>query len=194
MRCDIVSCGVGGQGVLSVSAIIAAGALHDGLNVKQSEEHGMSQRGGAVVTHLRLSDEPIHSDIIGQGRANLLISMEPVEALRHLAWLAEDGALFSSTCPVRNIPNYPDLDQILNSVRALPHAVLIDADRLARQAGLAKADNTVMVGAASWRLPLKPETLESCIRKWFASKSEKIVTANIEAFRAGREATTCAAA
>jgi len=194
MKCDIVSSGVGGQGVLSVSVIIAAGALMDRLFVKQSEEHGMSQRGGAVVTHLRISDEPIHSDIIPRGSADLIISMEPVEALRRLPWLAPDGILLTSADPVRNMQNYPPLEEVFAEIRKLPRSRLIEAGRLARAAGLTKADNMVMVGAASWSLPLKPETLEACIRKIFRSKSEKVVRANLAAFRSGREATICAAA
>jgi indolepyruvate ferredoxin oxidoreductase beta subunit len=188
MKYDIILAGVGGQGVLSVSAIIASSAMREGLLVKQSEVHGMSQRGGAVLANLRLADAPIASDLIPLGSAAMILSMEPLESLRYLRYLASDGALVTSTNPVVNIPDYPDLRGLLDQVRALPFARLVDGEQLARAAGSARATNMVMVGAASHRLPVKVETLEHFIQTTFAAKGEKIVDTNLKAFRAGREA------
>ena len=188
MKYDIILAGVGGQGVLSVSAIIASSAMKEGLLVKQSEVHGMSQRGGAVLANLRLSDAPIASDLIPLGSAALILSMEPLESLRYLRYLSPDGALVTSTNPVVNIQDYPDLDGLLDTVRSLPYARLVDGEKLARAAGSARATNMVMVGAASHRLPVKVETLEHFIRTTFAAKGDKIVETNLKAFRSGREA------
>lgn len=188
MKFDIVLAGVGGQGVLSVSAVIASAAMEAGLQVKQSEVHGMAQRGGAVLAHLRLSDGPIASDLIPRGRASLVLSMEPLESLRYLEFLSPDGALITSSNPVRNIPDYPLLDDVLAEVRRVPRAVVIDGERLARQAGSARAVNMVMVGAASNVLPLDPGLLERYIATWFASKGQPVVDQNLRAFQAGREA------
>ncbi len=188
MRYDIILAGVGGQGVLSMAAIIGHAAAAEGLCVKQSEVHGMSQRGGAVVSHLRLADAPIESDLVAKGTAHLILSLEPVESLRYLPYLATTGTLVTATNPFQNIPNYPDLDHVLTQAAALPRAVLVDAEKLAREAGSVQAVNTVMVGAASHVLPVKPETLEKVVRSTFARKGEDVVRANLAAFQAGREA------
>lgn len=188
MKFDIIVAGVGGQGVLSVSAVIASAAMEEGLHVKQSEVHGMAQRGGAVLANLRLGDQPVASDLIPAGCAALILGMEPVESLRYLSYLAPDGAVITSVNAVKNIPDYPAIDDVLARLRGLPHAALIDSDAIARQAGSARATNMVMVGAASRVLPLKPETLERYISTRFASKGEKVVQQNLQAFRAGREA------
>lgn len=187
MKCDIVVAGVGGQGVLSLSAIIARAALTEGLFVKQAEVHGMSQRGGAVVADLRISDAVIHSNTIARGSADLILSMEPLESLRYLSLLAPQGALLTSDEPVRNISDYPDLEQVLGAIRSLPNGYAIAAHRLAKESGSARAINVVMVGAASSHLPLRPEVLESHIQDMFSRKGQKVVDANIKAFRAGRE-------
>jgi len=189
MKYDIILAGVGGQGVLSVSAIIASSAMQEGLFVKQSEVHGMSQRGGAVLANLRLADAPIASDLIPLGSAAMILSMEPLESLRYLQYLSADGgAVITSTNPVVNIPNYPELEDLLAHVRGLPVARLVDGEQLARAAGSARATNMVMVGAASHRLPVKVETLEHFIETTFAAKGVKVVETNLKAFRAGREA------
>ncbi len=188
MKFDIILAGVGGQGVLSVSAIIASSAMQEGLHVKQSEVHGMSQRGGAVVANLRLSDQPIASDLIPFGGASMILSMEPVESLRYLRYLDPAGAVVTSSDPFLNIPDYPPLDGILAAIRGLPGAALIEAERLAREAGSARATNMVLVGAASHRLPVKVETLTHFIETMFARKGEKTVATNLKAFDAGREA------
>jgi indolepyruvate ferredoxin oxidoreductase beta subunit len=188
MKFDIVLAGVGGQGVLSLSAIIASGAMKEGLYVKQSEVHGMAQRGGAVLANLRLSDKPVASDLIPKGSAALILSMEPLESLRYLSYLRPDGTLITSTTPVVNIPDYPDLEALLGKIRTIPGAILVDSDKLAKTAGSARASNMVIVGAASHILPVKVETMEHYIESMFKRKGEQVVEANLKAFRAGREA------
>jgi len=188
MRFDIVLAGVGGQGVLSVSAVIASAAMEAGLQVKQSEVHGMAQRGGAVSANLRLADGPIASDLIPRGRASLVLSMEPLESLRYLEFLSPEGSLITSSNPVKNIQDYPPVDDVIAEVRLVPHAVVIDGEKIARQAGSVRAVNMVMVGAASNVLPLDPGLLERYIASRFASKGQQVVEQNLRAFRAGREA------
>jgi indolepyruvate ferredoxin oxidoreductase beta subunit len=190
MKFDIILAGVGGQGVLSVSAIIASSAMKEGLAVKQSEVHGMSQRGGEVQANLRISDAPIASDLIPRGSAALVLSMEPLESLRYLEFLAADGTVITATTPVSNISTYPPIDQVLAAIGRLPHAILIDAEKLARQAGSARATNMVMVGAASHLLPVAFDTIEHFVATLFASKGEKVVETNLKALHAGRSAAT----
>ena len=188
MKFDIILAGVGGQGVLSVSAIIASSAMKEGLAVKQSEVHGMSQRGGAVLANLRLSDRPIASDLIPRASAALILSMEPLESLRYLEFLSEGGTVITATNPVANIPDYPPLDEVLARVRSLPRAVTIDAETLARKAGSARATNMVMVGAASPLLPVAFDTIEHFVKTIFAAKGPKVVETNLKALHAGRAA------
>lgn len=187
MKFDIILAGVGGQGVLSVSGIIAAAAMQEGLAVKQSEVHGMSQRGGAVLANLRMGTGAVASDLVPLGAASLILSMEPLESLRYLRYLSPRGAVVTSTEPVKNIDDYPELERVLGAITSLPKAVLIDGERVARDAGSARAANMALVGAASALLPLKPETLERCIAARFASKGQAVVDMNLRAFRAGRE-------
>ena len=187
MKFDVIIAGVGGQGVLSVSAIIASSAMDEGLQVKQSEVHGMSQRGGAVYTNLRLSDQVIYSDLIARGSASLILSMEPLESLRYLDYLDRDGFLISSENPEKNINDYPDLQKLLRQIRELPHAFTLDAHKLALEAGSGRATNMVLAGAASHHLPLKTQTMQNYIRKMFERKGPKIVETNLKAFDLGRE-------
>ena len=188
MKCDIVLAGVGGQGVLSLAVAIATGAMEARFHVKQSEVHGMAQRGGAVMANLRLSDEEIASDLIPRGAASLILSMEPMESLRYLPFLSEGGTLITSSNPFRNIPDYPDLATLMGQIQSLPRAIVLDAERLARQAGSARAANMVMVGAASHLLPFGPEILERAIGTIFARKGERVIDVNLRALRAGRGA------
>jgi indolepyruvate ferredoxin oxidoreductase beta subunit len=188
MRFDIVLAGVGGQGVLTLAAAIASGAMQEELWVKQSEVHGMAQRGGAVMASLRLADHEIASDLIPLGTASLILGMEPMESLRYLPYLSPQGVLITASEPILNIPDYPNLAKLLRSIRALPHAIVVDAERLARKAGSVRATNMVMVGAAMSLLPIKPAILESTIRMIFLRKGDKVVDANLRALRAGREA------
>jgi indolepyruvate ferredoxin oxidoreductase beta subunit len=194
MKCDIIVAGVGGQGVVSVGAIIAESAVLSGLWATQSEVHGMSQRGGSVISHLRLSDRLVESGTIGAGRADLLIAMEPLESLRHLEFLSGAGRLIVNEEPVRNIPSYPDLTDLLDAIRRFRGATVVDAVLLARKAGSAKAANVVMVGAAASSLPIAEADIRRVIRKWFEAKGEKIVRINLDAFAMGQEAVQCRAA
>lgn len=187
MKYDVILAGVGGQGVLSVSAIIASSAMEEGLQVKQSEVHGMSQRGGAVYTNLRLSNETIYSDLIPIGGASLVLSMEPLECLRYLDYLNPDGQLITSSNPELNINDYPDLDTLIGKINTLPHAQVIDARKLALNAGSARAANMVLAGAASNFVPIRPETMEGYIKKIFRRKGEKVVDVNLKAFKLGRK-------
>ena len=189
MKFDIVMCGVGGQGGISVSVVIAKAAMAEGLRVKQSEVHGMSQRGGEVLAHLRLSDTEPASPTIPKGGASLILSFEPLEGLRYLPWLnAAKGVLLSATAPIRNMDSYPETERVLAELRAMPQAILLDADTLAREAGNVKAANMVLVGAAAKYLPLKAESLEGAIRDLFGRKGEAVVEANLKAFEYGRKA------
>ncbi|MCK5249217.1 MAG: indolepyruvate oxidoreductase subunit beta [Spirochaetaceae bacterium] len=187
MKYDIVLCGVGGQGVLSVAAAIAAAAASEGLHVRQSEVHGMAQRGGAVMSHLRLSDEEIPGDLVPRGEADMILSMEALETLRYTGYLKPDGICVSAAAAFENIPNYPALETVISRVESMPNSRLVDAAALAKDAGNRRAVNMVMVGAASMFLPLPQQTLESAITSLFSRKGEKIVEMNIKAFHSGRD-------
>lgn len=189
MKYDVVLAGVGGQGVLSMAAVIGRAAASEGLEVKQSEVHGMAQRGGAVSAHLRVTDGTISSDLIPHGTADMILSLEPVESLRCLGYLSPEGTLITSSNALINIPDYPDEDDIAKRVHAAAsRSILVDAEGIARKAGDLLASNSVMVGAASSVLPLKVESLESALEKTFAHKGQKVIEVNRSAFRAGREA------
>ena len=188
MKYDVILAGVGGQGVLSVAAVIALGAKNSGLQVRQSEVHGMAQRGGAVQAHLRLSDRTIVSDLIGKASADMILSMEPIESLRYLEYLKAEGVLITSSDPVKNISNYPELEEIYARIRCLPSSRLIEAADLAREAGFARSTNMVMVGAASAYLPVEVKHLLEAIGELFSRKGEKVVETNRRAFEKGRDA------
>jgi len=188
MKCDVILAGVGGQGVLSIAATIAQAAVAEGLQVRQSEVHGMAQRGGAVLAHLRLSDKAISSDMVPRGGADLILSTEPLEGLRYAEWLSPQGALVSAAESLVNIPNYPDLEGIINTIKTFPLSKVVEAAALAKEAGLAKAVNMVMVGAASAFLPIKAETMEKTIEKMFANKDAATVEANKKAYGLGNNA------
>jgi indolepyruvate ferredoxin oxidoreductase beta subunit len=173
--------------VLSIAAIIARAAAAEGFSVRQSEVHGMAQRGGAVLAHLRLSGATIAGDLVPRGGADLIVSMEPLESLRYLSWLSPDGALVSAAEPVVNIPDYPELAEIHAAVKRLPKYSLVDAATLAKKAGLARAVNMVMVGAASRYLPVKAEALENTIEEVFAAKDPKLAEINKLAFNLGKD-------
>jgi len=188
MKCDVILAGVGGQGVLSIAAIIARAALGEGLNARQSEVHGMAQRGGAVLAHLRISGGVIASDLVPRGGADVIISMEPLECLRYTAWLAPSGTLVSAAEPLVNIGNYPDLKKVLDAVRGFPRWRIIQAESLAKEAGHGKSVNMVMVGAASPFLPIRAEALENAIAAMFAAKGQAVIASNTRAFQLGRRA------
>ena len=188
MKQDIILAGVGGQGILSIATVIGSAALEQGLNLKQAEVHGMSQRGGDVQSHLRLSDTPVHSDLIPLGGADIIISMEPMEALRYLPFLAKDGWIITNTVPLKNIPNYPEMKEIEDALGKVKNVVAIDAEAAARAVMSPRSANMVLLGASSGVLQiLDPEKLREGIRSIFGRKGEAIVEANIKAFDAGRE-------
>ena len=187
MKSDIILAGVGGQGILSIAATIGMAALENDLHLKQSEVHGMSQRGGSVQSHLRISDKPISSDLIPVGQANIIISVEPMESLRYLNYLINDGWVVTNSKPFLNIPDYPELDKVLDEIKSLKNHVLLDADKIAREIKSARSSNMVILGAASPFIDIPYESLESGIRKIFGRKGEKIVNLNIDALKAGRE-------
>ena len=185
---DIILAGVGGQGILSIAYVIDNAALREGYNVKQAEVHGMAQRGGAVQSHLRFSMDRIHSDLIPKGEADLILSVEPLEALRYLDYLRPGGRVVSSSTPFVNIPDYPDLDTIRAGIRAVEGSLVLDSEALAREAGTSKAQNTVMLGAAAKYLAVSEEGLLEFIRVLFGPRGDKILNANLRAFELGRQA------
>lgn len=187
MKKDIILSGVGGQGILSIAAVIGYAAVEKELFFKQSEVHGMSQRGGAVQSHFRLSDDAIHSDLIPEGAADIIISVEPMESLRYLPWLSESGWLITNKEPYDNIPNYPDLNEIFAEINKIPNSIIIDADKIARDLSSPKSSNMVVLGAASPFLDIEIEKLENAVKTLFGRKGEKIVDLNIKALHAGRD-------
>ena len=187
MKKDIILSGVGGQGILSIATVIGRAALAEGLQIKQAEVHGMSQRGGDVQSHLRISSSEIRSDLIPRGAADLIISLEPMEALRYLPWLAAEGWVVTNTVPEVNIPNYPDEAALQAELKALPQVVTLDADALAREAGSPRSANMALLGAAAPLLGIDAGRLEAGIRDIFARKGEAVVEADLPAFRAGYE-------
>ena len=188
MKKDIILAGVGGQGILSIATVIGQAALAEGWYLKQAEVHGMSQRGGEVQSHLRISTEPIWSDLIPQGKADIILSLEPLEALRYVPWLAPEGCVVTSSVPFRNIDNYPDIDQVYAAVKACPKHILIDTDALVKEINApVQAANMVLLGAAIPMLGIEPEIMKTALQKVFARKSEAVVEANIRALMAGYE-------
>ena len=188
MKKDIILAGVGGQGILSIATVIGEAATHAGIYLKQAEVHGMSQRGGDVQSNLRLSTEPIHSDLIPRGQADLIIAMEPMEALRYLTYLDKDGRVVSASEPLVNIPNYPDTDRLLDELRALPHVDLLPIDALAHQHNLPRGANMILLGRAARYLDVvSADELREAIRRVFAPKGAKVVEGNVKAFELGRD-------
>ncbi|HVP57200.1 MAG TPA: indolepyruvate oxidoreductase subunit beta [bacterium] len=194
MKQDIILAGVGGQGILSIAFVIDNAALKQGLYMKQAEVHGMAQRGGGVQSHLRLSEEAIYSDLVPRGRADLILSVEPLEALRYIEYLGPEGRIVTSSTPMINIPDYPPLDEVLAAIRKFKGSVIVDSAKLAQEAGAPQTQNMVMLGAASRYLMLKVDDLREFIGVLFGARGEKIVAANLEAFDLGRQASEAGAA
>jgi indolepyruvate ferredoxin oxidoreductase, beta subunit len=186
MKNDIILSGVGGQGILSIAAVIGLAAVENKLFLKQSEVHGMSQRGGDVQSHLRLSDKTISSDLIPFGKSDLIVSVEPMESLRYLPWLSENGWLVTNSNPFINIPDYPPIGKILDEIKKVKNHIIIDADTIARESGSVRSVNIVILGAASPFIGVPYNTLENAIRKLFGRKGEQIVEMNLKALKAGR--------
>ncbi len=187
MNTDIIIAGVGGQGILSIAACIGMAAIKSGLHLKQSEVHGMSQRGGAVQSNLRISDTEIASDLIPLGRAKLILSVEPMESLRYLPWLTEKGWLVTNTTPVKNISNYPDQEEIMAEIRSVKNHIIIDADKIAREIGSPRSSNMVMLGAASPFINIDYDALEQAVKSLFQRKGADIADVNLKALRSGRD-------
>ena len=185
---DIILAGVGGQGILSIAFVIDNAALKEGFNVKQAEVHGMAQRGGAVQSHLRLSKDRIWSDLIPRGEADMILSVEPLEALRYLDFLHPGGKLITSSTPFVNIPDYPDQEKLIGRIREIPGSVIVDSEALAKEAGTSKVQNTVMLGAAAKDLVVNEDSLLESIKVLFAPRGDKVLEANIRAFELGRRA------
>ncbi|MCF8225895.1 MAG: indolepyruvate oxidoreductase subunit beta [Bacteroidales bacterium] len=188
MKTDIILAGVGGQGILSIAAVIGMAAMNSRLHVKQSEVHGMSQRGGAVQSHLRLSDKDIHSDLIPAGACDLILSVEPMESLRYLPFLDESGWLITNSKPFINIPSYPDLEMLYSEINSVSNSILLDADDIAKEIGSRKVSNIVMLGAASSFLHVDFNALEDSVRHIFGRKGDELVKMNIDALIAGKNA------
>ncbi|MFR9603706.1 MAG: indolepyruvate oxidoreductase subunit beta [Rikenellaceae bacterium] len=188
MKYDIILSGVGGQGILSIAAVIGEAIRTEGLQIKQAEVHGMSQRGGDVQTNLRISSEQIDSDLIALGGADAIISLEPMEALRYIPYLKESGWVVTSSKPFINIPNYPSEEAISAELSKLPNLLTLDVEQIAKDAGVARSANIVLLGAASTILEIKQQDLEDGISRIFARKGQEIVDANINALRIGAEA------
>ncbi|HKL85911.1 MAG TPA: indolepyruvate oxidoreductase subunit beta [Treponemataceae bacterium] len=187
MTYDIILAGVGGQGVLSIATIIARAAMIDGFTVRQSEVHGMSQRGGGVQAHMRIADCPISSDLIPSGGADMIIAMEPMEGLRYLSFLKPEGILITAAEPFVNIPNYPDLDVLHSAIKRLKRSRIVKAEELAKEAGHLKSVNMVLIGAAASSLPVSEESLAKSVSETFAKKDPRLVEINMKALALGEK-------
>ncbi|KAA6352231.1 hypothetical protein EZS27_000413 [termite gut metagenome] len=187
MKKDIILSGVGGQGILSIATVIGKAALKVGLYMKQAEVHGMSQRGGDVQSNLRLSDRPIASDLIPLGKCDLIISLEPMEALRYLPYLSADGWLVANETPFVNISNYPDVDKIMGEINKLPHKIVLDVDKVAKETGSVRVANIVLLGATVPFLGIDYEKIQDSICEIFERKGESVVETNLKALAAGKE-------
>lgn len=185
MRKDIILGGVGGQGILTIAATIGTAAVGSGLFLKQSEVHGMSQRGGDVMSNLRISSNEIYSDLIPEGKADIIIGVEPMEAIRHLNMLKKDGWLITNKKPFINIPNYPEVESVLAEIEKLQHHVYLDADNIAKELGTAKAANMVMLGAAIPFIEMEFNAFEDALKMIFGKKGQEIIDLNIAALKAG---------
>lgn len=189
MKTDIILAGVGGQGILSIAAILGRAALNENLYIKQAEVHGMSQRGGDVQSNLRISDKPVASDLIPLGQSDLIISLEPMEALRYVEYLGPEGRIVTNTTPFVNIPNYPDLEAMIADLHGRHNVVALDVDKLAREKATPRASNMALLGAASPFVCLEAEKIRQAIADVFTPKGEEIIEMNIKAFNAGRKYT-----
>lgn len=188
MKSDIILAGVGGQGILSIATILGSAALKENLYLKQAEVHGMSQRGGDVQSNLRLSSNPIASDLIPLGGADLIVSLEPMEALRYLPFLSKTGWIVTNTVPFINIEQYPEKERVMEELRQSGNVVAFDMEEVAKEVAGPRSSNMVLLGACSLFIEgLEVEDIEAGIREIFGRKGEAIVESNLKAFRAGRD-------
>ena len=185
MKYDVILAGVGGQGILTIAYLLDNAAINRGLRFKQAEVHGMAQRGGAVYSHMRVSDEEIISDIIPEGRTDMILSVEPLEVHRYLNMLSADGVVISNVAPVVNIPDYPDQKVVLDALYGLPRPVALDAGAIATEAGMPKAENMAMAGAATAYMPFELSDYEPIVFKLFGGKGEEMVAANMKVLENG---------
>ena len=189
MKTDIILCGVGGQGILSIATVLGEAATASGLFLKQAEVHGMSQRGGDVQSNLRLSTERIWSDLIPKGQADLILSMEPMEALRYLPYLSPDGRVVTASKPLVNIPDYPELATVIAELEALPKVSMLDLEAVALENKIPRGANMVLLGMTAPFLGiLTPEALRQAVARVFAPKGEAVVEADLLAFDLGLQA------
>lgn len=189
MKIDIVLAGVGGQGILSIATILGAAALRQDLHLKQAEVHGMSQRGGDVQSNLRISSDPISSDLIPLGGADLVVSLEPMEALRYIPYLSPKGWIVTNTAPFVNIDNYPEMDKVMSELESQGNVVAFNMDEMAKEVASPRSSNMVLLGATAPFIDMEPEKIEDGIKAVFGAKGAAIVDSNIKAFRAGMEYT-----
>lgn len=188
MKKDIILSGVGGQGILSIATVIGWAALDENLYLKQAEVHGMSQRGGDVQSCLRLSSVPIYSDLVPEGECDMILSLEPMEALRYFPFLSKEGWVVTNTVPFKNIPNYPNENAVMEELRKVPRLITLDCDAIAKDCGSPRSSNMVLLGASARVMGiLEPDKLCEGIRNVFSRKGEQIVEMNIKAFNAGLE-------
>ena len=187
MKTDIILSGVGGQGILSIAAVIGEAAVKNNLYMKQAEVHGMSQRGGDVQSNLRISDAPIASDLIAKGSADLIISLEPMESLRYLPYLKKEGWLVTNEVPLINIPDYPAVEDILSEIKKIKNHVILDVEKIAKEIGSTRVSNMVMLGASTPFLDISYDKIKDGIRSIFERKGEEIVNLNLKALEAGRK-------
>ena len=187
-ECDIVIVGVGGQGVILVSDVIGRAAVRAGKPVRGAETHGMAQRGGSVVNHTRIGCR--YSPMVAAGGADVLLALEPAEALRFAHFLSPDGVALVNTIPVLPVTvttgraRYPSLEEILAPLREICRQVLpLDATALAKRAGTAQAMNVVMLGALSAYMPLQQDLLLAALDEVVPPKYRE---ANRKAFQMGK--------
>lgn len=190
MECNIILAGVGGQGILTIAEAVSRAAMHRNWSIKQAEVHGMSQRGGSVQSHLRISDRPLHSDLVERGTADVILAIEPLESLRYVEYLREDGAIVTNTTAYVNMSDYPAIEKVLDRITGFSRHVVLDADRWAKSAGSARAVNAAMLGAAMRFLPFDAAELERSLGEMFSSKGTRVVEANARALRFGDQVAT----
>ena len=184
---NIILAGVGGQGILTIASIIDLAAMHSGLNVKQAEVHGMSQRGGDVQSNLRISDEEIYSDLIPKGKADIILAMEPLEALRYVSYLQKDGIIITASAPFKNIPNYPDENQVIETIKNSGFKyIIIDSNEIAQNLS-ERVLNVVIAGAVAPIIGIDSNVMKESVKELFAAKGEEIVAMNVKAFETGVE-------
>ncbi len=193
MKLNVVIVGVGGQGALTTSGILARAAMKAGLNVITAETHGMAQRGGSVEVHVRIGD--VKAPLIPEGKADVMIALEPSEALRYSKFLNSKSIVILNTRKI--IPpsvtagtgTYPELDEILTELRKItPRVIAVNASEIAEKAGNILATNVVVIGMllGYFPMPFKIEHVEEVIREVMP---DKIVDLNLRALKMGYEST-----